>query len=120
MEQYENIKSLEFTLLGKECNLKGDFSFNGHTRIAGHLEGEISLEDDSILCIESTGSIEGSIKCQDLEIYGQFNGDIKSSGKVTIFPPARVYGSLRAKNLEVYPGAILNLDGFTDDSPLTT
>lgn len=119
MGTYENIKNLEFTLVGKECQMKGDFEFNGHTRIAGKLEGKVNLADSAILSIEPTGSIEGEIHCQNLEIYGHFDGSIHSSGKVTIYPPAKVYGSLKSKNLEVYPGALLNLEGFTDSSDLS-
>jgi cytoskeletal protein CcmA (bactofilin family) len=120
MNEFQNIKSLEFSLIGKECHLKGNFSFSGHTRIAGQLEGEIILENDAILSIEPHGSVSGTIKCKDLEIYGHFEGEISSEGKVTIYPPAVVSGILRSKNLEVYPGALLDLDGFTSSSSPTT
>ncbi|MBT7610118.1 MAG: polymer-forming cytoskeletal protein [Bacteriovoracaceae bacterium] len=119
MNDFQNIKNLEFSLIGKECRLKGDFSFNGHTRVAGHIAGEISLENDDILSIEPNGSIVGTIKCKDLEIYGRFEGEITSKGKVTIYPSAEVSGILRSKNLEVYPGALLNLDGFTSNQEVS-
>jgi cytoskeletal protein CcmA (bactofilin family) len=120
MNEFQNIKNLEFSLIGKECHLKGNFSFNGHTRIAGHLEGEIILENDAILSIEPEGSITGNIHCKDLEIYGRFDGEISSLGKVTIYPPAEVNGVLKSKNLAVYPGAILNLDGYTDNTVVSS
>jgi cytoskeletal protein CcmA (bactofilin family) len=120
MNEYQNIKSLEFSLVGKECHLTGTFNFNGHTRIAGHLDGEINLNNDAILCIEPNGSIKGTINCNDLEIYGYFDGEILSTGKVSIYPPAHVNGILKSKTLEVYPGAILNVDGFTQAEGITS
>lgn len=120
MNEYQNIKNLEFSLVGKECHLTGTFNFNGHTRIAGYLEGEVILKNNAILCIEPNGSIKGTIHCNDLEIYGDFDGEIQSTGKVSIYPPGNVSGVLKSQSLEVYPGAVLNLDGFTQNSELTT
>ncbi len=116
MNEFEDIKKLEFSLIGAECQFKGTFVFQGHTKIAGTLEGDITILGDSVLSIEINGSIRGSIKCQDLEVSGSFDGDIDSSGKVTLFPPAVVSGTLKSKNIEVYSGAILNLDSFTDNN----
>ena len=117
MSAYEDLKNINFSLIGKECQLTGSFKFTGNTRITGSIEGEIEMLDESIISIDTNGCVKGKISCHDLEIYGHFDGDINSTGKVTIFPPARVEGTLKSQNLEVYSGALLNLDGFTQNLP---
>ncbi len=57
----------------------------------------------------------GNINCHNIEIHGQFEGTLKASGLVAIFPPASVTGDIQSEQLVVYPGAILNINGHTTD-----
>jgi cytoskeletal protein CcmA (bactofilin family) len=117
MEQFPQIKELEFTFFGKGSNLEGDFRLYGPTRIASHIKGEIyvaEIEDGSnLISIEPEGVFEGKITCEDLELYGQFKGEIHSTGVVSIYPNAHFEGLIKAENLIIHPGSYVEMEAHT-------
>ena len=120
MDQFPQIKELEFTFFGKGSILEGDFKLTGPTRVASHIKGEVivnNIEDDksNLLSIEPEGRFDGKVTCDDLELYGQFRGEIHSSGVVTIFPNAKFEGLIKAKNLIIHPGSFVDMEAHTKD-----
>lgn len=109
------IQNQEFTYIGKATHLTGTFSFNGPTHLQGSLSGEINVLNSAKIVLEIGSSTEGSLHCFDLDIYGKFVGDIKSYGRVTIYPTAYFEGKILAKSLEILPGAIVNMNGHTEE-----
>lgn len=109
------IQNQEFTYMGKTTNLKGTFTFNGPTHLQGRLQGDIIVENMAKIVLEIGSYTEGSLQCFDLDIYGEFVGDIKSVGRVTLYPTALVEGKILTKSLEILPGAIVNMNGHTTE-----
>ena len=109
------IQNQEFTYIGKATNLVGTFKFNGPTHLQGHLHGEITVENSAKIFLEIGSYTEGSLHCFDLDIYGEFSGEIRSQGRVTIYPTAMFEGKILAKSLEILPGAIVNMNGHTEE-----
>lgn len=105
------IKNLDFTFIGKNSNLKGDFTFTNDTKIAGAIEGKIIVNNNAKLTIEIGSVVLGTIEGFDVEIYGEFQGDIHSKGNVVVFPTGCIEGKVISKSLEVFPGANLNITG---------
>ena len=102
-----------YTLLAQDSSLEGVFHLQGQTYISGEVKGDVFMKEDSPLTINLKGKVNGLIQCHDLEVFGQINGEIKSSGKVTLYASAKVSGQVLAENLKIYPGAILNVVGKT-------
>ncbi len=115
MDHLLSIKDQNFSYLGKGSKITGQFQLSGSTRISCHIDGDISMLDESDLYIEPAASFIGNINCHNIEIHGQFEGTLKASGLVSIFPPASVTGDIQSESLEIYPGAILNINGQTSD-----
>ena len=113
MDSIVSIEEQNFTIIGKNCNLNGTFKFNGATHLAGKIDGEIHMADNSQLTFESTSKITGNIYCENLKIYGQVDGEVHAKGLVEVFPSGTLTGLIKAKNLIVHPGAVLNFDGHT-------
>jgi len=113
MSEYINIQQQDFSFLGAGSSMSGQFKLKGTTRLASKIDGQITMCDEADLVIEHEGSFEGELNCHNVEIYGNFKGVLKSTGKVSIFPPATVEGNISAKTLKVLPGASLNFDGHT-------
>lgn len=113
MDNIVSIEEQNFTLIGKNCNLSGTFKFDGATHLAGNIEGEIHIADDCLLTFESSSKVTGKVFCGSLKVYGAVNGEIHSKGLVEIFPSGNLTGLIKAKNLIVHPGAVLNFDGHT-------
>lgn len=109
------IQNQEFTYIGKSTNLNGSFKFGGATHFQGQLEGDVTIENNAKLILEIGSFTKGSLSCFDLDIYGEFKGEIQSSGLVTIYPTANFEGKIFAKSLEILPGAIVNMNGHTKE-----
>lgn len=110
------IKNQDFTTIGKNSVITGNLNFSGATHIMGKVSGEITVEREASLIISVGAFVEGNINCHHLEVYGQFSGEIKSQGKVTLYPTAEITGKIIAKNLEILPGAVVNMNGHTEES----
>ena len=108
------IKDLNFCFLGKKSTFKGDVYLNGPSHISSKVEGNIIAESNDIISIEPSSHIIGSISSYDIDIYGKVDGDIESKGRLRLFPSAIVTGTVKAKSMEIKPGAILNASSSTD------
>lgn len=109
----DDFKNLNFTIIGNDCNLHGEFHFLGDTIISSRLEGKLSIMDESKLILERKSIVEGEILCHDCEVYGDFRGKILSKGTVSIKSGATVKGTVDAKQLQVSPGSHVEIEGNT-------
>lgn len=109
-----DFKTLNFTLLGKESNFDGELSLSGDVIIAGGFKGQLNIKDSGKLTLERDAQVEGTIQCDDIEIFGSFSGTIQSSGTVSVRSSAIVSGRLKGQKLSIYPGARLNIEGDTE------
>jgi cytoskeletal protein CcmA (bactofilin family) len=108
------IQNQEFTYIGKTSKLTGTFIFQGTTHLQGSLNGNIELENNAKVILEIGSITEGNLNCFDVDIYGEFSGEIKSKGLVTVYPTAIISGKIIAKAIEILPGAVVNINGHTD------
>ena len=109
------LKNQEFTYIGKSTNLKGNFTFKGPTHLQGQIQGEMHVEEAAKLVLEIGSITDGTLHCYDLDIYGQFTGEINSKGRVTIFPTAYFEGKILSQSLEILPRAIVNMNAHTEE-----
>ncbi len=107
------IKHLEFTHIGQSSKLSGNLKFSGKTQIEGLIEGEIHMLMNATLILGIDSNVVGRVFCHDIDIYGEINGEIDASGKVVIYPTAKINGNIKAKSLEILPGAEVNMSGHT-------
>jgi cytoskeletal protein CcmA (bactofilin family) len=110
------IQNQTFTTIGKSTDLRGNFHFIGTTHLLGKLSGDITMEGHAKIILEIGSITEGTLNCNDLEIYGEFTGEIKAQGLVTLYPTAVVNGKIIAKSMEILPGAVVNINGHTEES----
>lgn len=109
------IQNQEFTYIGKTSQLEGIFKFLGPTRLHGHIQGKIVVENSAKMILEIGSFTEGNMECFDLDIYGEFIGEVRSLGRVTLYPTAVFEGKIIAKTLEILPGAVVNMNGHTEE-----
>ena len=106
-----NFQSLNFSLFGEHIKVSGDIHFSGDTIINGDIEGNLYSQDGSHLIIERKGKIVGQLYCHSIDIYGQFDGSIHSTGSVTLHPGSSVSGIISADKLSILPGSTVNIKG---------
>ena len=86
--------------------LKGDIQSSGFFRIDGTIEGNISTPSKVVL--GKSGVITGTLKCENADIEGSFEGNLDVSGTLTLKSTARIKGEVVVGKLAVEPGASFN------------
>jgi cytoskeletal protein CcmA (bactofilin family) len=92
--------------LDKGTNMTGEFESDGTLRIDGNFQGSISTADN--LIVGEHAVVHADIKVGEIEIHGQFFGNIEAKNRVEIFPSARVRGDIHTPVLCVSAGAMLD------------
>lgn len=114
MSELFKLESQTHTYIGEKSSISGEFNFQGHTLIAGEIEGEVRMSNESPLVIESTGRIKGIIRCHHIKVYGDVEGQIEATGKITFFPSSNFSGVIEASDLKILPGSKINMEARTD------
>jgi cytoskeletal protein CcmA (bactofilin family) len=112
---FHDLKNLNFCVFGSKSAIKGELNLQGDITISSNIEGQINMLDDGKITIEREGHFDGIIYCQDLEVFGTVKGHIKAEGSVIVRSSAEVSGNIHAQNLTIYPGAVLNIEGHTQE-----
>jgi cytoskeletal protein CcmA (bactofilin family) len=109
------IEKQTFTTVGKNALLEGTFRFQGPTYILCELKGDITMLDQATIIFQIGSIVHANVECFDAEIYGDFQGEIRAKGTVTIYPTGQVNGKILAKSLKILPGALVNMNGHTEE-----
>jgi cytoskeletal protein CcmA (bactofilin family) len=96
------------TVVGRECQLKGNFHFRGKTQLEGVIEGEISSDGD--LYIGEGADIKATVQGERVHVFGRLIGDVVCSERLELFAGARVSGNIASPRLVVHDGVVF--DGF--------
>lgn len=80
------------TLIGKGCELFGDFSCEGSARIDGRINGNVNVKGGVI--VGSSGVIMGDVKAESLVLGGVIEGDIDAPKKVELTETAKLVGDI--------------------------
>jgi len=115
MSELLNIPIQDHTFIGIGTHLQGTFVFKGDTKVAGKIQGEIKIAGESPLTIEPNGKVSGTLYCHNLDVYGDLDGDIRATGRVTLYPSSSFVGSLSSANLIIHPGSLVNMQASTGE-----
>lgn len=108
-----DFKTFQYNILGQQTQVTGDISFSGDAILTASVEGNIKMLNSAKLLLERGSKVKGSIEAFDLEIFGEVEGNITSSGTVSIRSNAQVTGMVKAKKLIIYPGALVNTESHS-------
>lgn len=91
-------------LIGKGTMIIGDLKADGDIRIDGSLNGK--LHGKGRVVIGPSGSVEGEVRCQNMEISGNIKGQILVSDLLLLKASAKVQGDIQTTKISIEPGAI--------------
>ncbi len=83
--------------------IRGNISTPGDFRMDGTLEGNISI--DGKLVVGEHGKIVGDIVCQNANVIGAVEGNLRVKELLTLFSTAIVKGDIVVNKLSIEPGA---------------
>ena len=92
--------------ISEGTKIVGDISSKGGFRIEGEIEGNVVTEGRVV--VGRTGSINGTLVCEDADFEGKFNGKMTIAGTLTLKSSANIDGDVIIGKLAVEPGATFN------------
>ncbi len=94
------------TLISAGTTLKGDINSSNDLRIDGTVVGNIRTT--SKIIIGNSGVIDGDIECNQADITGKVNGNIKVKDLLQLKGECNITGNVQAGKLQVEPTATFN------------
>jgi cytoskeletal protein CcmA (bactofilin family) len=94
------------TLISAGTTLKGDINSNSDLRIDGTIIGNI--RSSSKIIIGTSGMVDGDIECNQADITGKVNGNIKAKDLLQLKGECNITGNVQAGKLQVEPTATFN------------
>lgn len=92
--------------ISRGTKLKGDITSEGGFRIDGQVEGNITSPNKIV--IGKTGSIIGTLTCNDADIEGKMEGKIEIKNLLSVKESAHIEGEVITGKLAVEPNATFN------------
>ena len=94
-----------------ESGMEGDLKFSTPVNLKINSRFEGTLETKGTLTIGEKADIKTkAIKGEDITIFGKVEGNIVSSKRLVLIPPAKVIGNVKTPILVVNEGAVLKGD----------
>lgn len=91
------------TIIGAGVELKGSLHNHGPIHIHGHVNGEITCENQVV--IGESAVITGPITAKQVDVSGQVHGNIVAENLIELQPKSLVRGDLKTTRLSIKPGA---------------
>ena len=92
--------------IAENTKIKGDITSEADIRIDGEVEGTIMTSGKIV--IGKTGVVTGKIQCENADIEGTFNGEVKVGQILVLKSSAVIEGDVVVGKLAVEPGASFN------------
>ena len=93
-------------VIGHGVQINGEIKKADEVQIDG--EADIVMKTDNLV-VGITGNCKGDIETHNADVWGDFDGDIKASGTLTIQEQGKVSGKIEYQNLQIKLGG--KIDG---------
>ena len=93
--------------IGPGVVINGEIKKADEVQIDG--EADVTMKTDNLV-VGATGNCKGDIETHNADIWGNFDGDIKASGTLTIQEQGKVSGKIEYQNLQIKLGGQISGD----------
>ena len=94
-------------LIGNGVTITGEIKKADEVQIDG--DADVTMKTDNLV-VGASGHCKGNIETQNADIWGAFDGDLKSYGTLTIQEQGKVSGTIEYQNLQIKLGGKLSGD----------
>ena len=94
-------------VIGHGVSINGEIKKADEVQIDG--EADVTMKTDNLV-VGATGDCKGAIETHNADIWGEFDGDIKASGTLTIQEQGKVSGKIEYQNLQIKLGGQISGD----------
>ena len=94
-------------VIGHGATINGEIKKADEVQIDG--EADIVMKTDNLV-VGITGNCKGDVETHNADVWGDFDGDIKASGTLTIQEQGKVSGKIEYQNLQIKLGGKISGD----------
>ena len=94
-------------VIGHGVSINGEIKKADEVQIDG--EADVTMKTDNLV-VGVTGNCKGDIETDNADIWGEFDGDIKASGTLTIQEQGKISGKIEYQNLQIKLGGQISGD----------
>ena len=94
-------------VIGHGVVINGEIKKADEVQIDG--EADVTMKTDNLV-VGVTGHCKGDIETHNADVWGEFDGDIKASGTLTIQEQGKVSGKIEYQNLQIKLGGQISGD----------
>tara|TARA_B100001123_G_scaffold344561_1_gene391618 strand:+ start:90 stop:554 length:465 start_codon:yes stop_codon:yes gene_type:complete len=107
LDVFKPSKGPRRVVVGEGVQFKGEITHADEVQVDG--SADLILETDNMI-VGSTGNLTGTIKTDNADIWGNVDGELKTSGTLTIQEQGSVTGSIEYQNLHIKLGGKISGD----------
>ena len=107
LDVFRPTKGTAKVIIGNGVKLKGEITQADEVQIDG--QADVTMKTDNLI-VGATGECKGNIETHNADIWGNFDGDIKASGTLTVQEAGDVSGSVEYQNLQIKLGGKISGD----------
>jgi len=109
------------TLLGRDTEIEGTFTFNETIRVDGRIKGKLVSAKGTVI-IGENAAIEADVQVGVAIIRGKVNGRVEAAQRIEIYAPAQVNGDISAPTVTIDSGVVFNgkCEMHKDTKPVAT
>ena len=94
-------------VIGQGVSLTGEIKKADEVQIDG--EADVTMKTDNLV-VGMSGNCKGNIETHNADVWGEFDGDIKATGTLTIQEQGKVSGTIEYQNIQIKLGGKLTGD----------
>lgn len=95
------------TLLGRDTEIEGTFTFNDTIRVDGRIKGKLISAKGTVI-IGENANIDADVQVGVAIVRGKVNGRIEAHQRIEVYSPAQVIGDISAPTITIDSGVIFN------------
>ena len=104
---FRPMKGSAKVIIGNGVSLKGEITEADEVQIDG--KADVTMKTDNLI-VGVTGNCKGNIETHNADIWGNFDGDMKASGTLTVQEAGIISGSVEYQNLQIKLGGKISGD----------
>ena len=104
---FRPMKGSAKVIIGNGVKLKGEITQADEVQIDG--EADVTMKTDNLI-VGATGNCKGNIETHNADVWGNFDGDIKASGTLTVQEAGKVSGTVEYQSLQIKLGGKISGD----------
>jgi cytoskeletal protein CcmA (bactofilin family) len=95
------------TLLGRDTEIEGTFTFGETIRVDGRIKGKLASAKGTVI-IGENAVIDADVHVGVAIVRGKVNGRIEAQQRIEIYAPAHVVGDISAPTITIDSGVVFN------------